>query len=92
MAVDPKKYSLYAQRDLEKQYVNWGKVAQDITTGITTIAGERQARKDELDKLTNEGKGISPNPMDTNWGGDKYTNNLIKQGYYKGSEVKLAVA
>jgi hypothetical protein len=54
MAVDPKKYSLYAQRDLEKQYVNWGKVAQDITTGITTIAGERQARKDELDKLTNE--------------------------------------
>ena len=45
-----------------------------------------------LDKISNEGEGISPNPMDTNWGGDKYTNQLIKQGYYKGSEVKLAVA
>ena len=45
-----------------------------------------------LDKITNEGEGISPNPMDTNWGGDKYTNALIKQGYYKGSEVKLSVA
>lgn len=44
-----------------------------------------------LDKITNEGEGISPIPMDTNWGGDKYTNKLIKQGYYKGSEVKLAV-
>ena len=30
--------------------------------------------------------------MDTNWGGDKYTNKLIKQGYYKGNEVELAVA
>ena len=45
-----------------------------------------------LDKITNEGEGISPNPMDTNWGGDKYTNALIKQGYYKENEVKLAVA
>ena len=45
-----------------------------------------------LDKITNEGEGISPNPMDTNWGGDKYTNKLIKQGYYKGNEVELAVA
>ena len=54
MAVDPKKYSIYAQRNVEKQYVDWGQVAKDVTTGITTIAGERRARKDELDKLTNE--------------------------------------
>jgi hypothetical protein len=45
-----------------------------------------------LDKITNEGEEITPNPMDTNWGGDKYTNQLIKQGYYKGNKVKLAVA
>jgi len=45
-----------------------------------------------LDKITNEGTGISPNPMDTNWGGDKYTNTLIEQGFYKGNEVKLMVA
>ena len=54
MAVDSTKYSLYAQRDLEKQYVNWGQVAKDVTAGITTIAGERKARKDALDNLTNE--------------------------------------
>ena len=45
-----------------------------------------------LDKITNEGKGISPNPMDTNWGGDKYTNYLIKQGYYKDDEVNISVS
>ena len=54
MAVNPNKYSLYTQRDAEKQYVDWGKVAQDVTKGITTIAAERTARKAELDKLTNE--------------------------------------
>ena len=36
-----------------------------------------------LDKITNEGEGISPNPMDTN--------QLIKQGYYKDNEVKIWV-
>ena len=42
MAIDPQKYSIYAQRSAEKEYVDWGKVARDVTTGITTIAAERQ--------------------------------------------------
>jgi len=54
MAVNPQKYSTYVQRDLDKQYVNWGQVAQDVTKGIITVASDRQKRRDELDRLTNE--------------------------------------
>jgi hypothetical protein len=35
---------------------------------------------------------ISPNPMDTNWGGAKYTQSLIDKGYYKENEVAIKVA
>ena len=52
MAVNPQKYSIYAQRNLEKEYVDWGKVAQDVTKGITTIAADRAARKAALDEET----------------------------------------
>jgi hypothetical protein len=46
-----------------------------------------------LDKMFNENAGgISPNPMDPNWGGNKYTQSLIDMGYYKGDEVSIAVA
>ncbi len=30
---------------------------------------------------------VSPNPMDTNWGGIDYTEKLVQAGYYKGDEV-----
>lgn len=40
-----------------------------------------------LDNLFNDNSKISPNPMDTNWGGIQYTEKLIEDGYYKGSEV-----
>ena len=52
MAVNPQKYSIYAQKNLEKEYVDWGKVAQDVTKGITTIAADRAARKAALDEET----------------------------------------
>lgn len=54
MAVDPQKYSIYSQRSADKQYVNWGKVATDVSTGLQLIASERQAKRDALDKLTTE--------------------------------------
>lgn len=45
-----------------------------------------------LDKMFHESKNsISPNPMDTNWGGAKYTDALVKSGYYKDNEVSLYV-
>jgi hypothetical protein len=40
-----------------------------------------------LDKMFNQTSGVSPNPMDDNWGGIEYTENLVKSGYYKDNEV-----
>ena len=46
-----------------------------------------------LDKMYNENKGgISPNPMDANWGGAAYTQSLIDKGVYKDNEVAIAIA
>lgn len=49
-----------------------------------------------LDKMfhdnTGMGKIISPNPMDHNWGGQKYTEFLVDSGYYAGSEVNIRTA
>ena len=44
-----------------------------------------------LDNLFNDNNNqVSPNPMDTNWGGIKYTEKLIESGYYKDNEVSKA--
>ena len=32
-------------------------------------------------------KGLSPNPMDSNWGGMEFTERLVQSGYYKENEV-----
>jgi hypothetical protein len=49
-----------------------------------------------LDKMfhdnTGTGKMFSPNPMDDNWGGQKYTQSLVDQGYYAGSELNIRTA
>lgn len=34
---------------------------------------------------------VSPNPMDDNWGGSAYTQNLVNQGYYKENEVQIYI-
>jgi hypothetical protein len=45
-----------------------------------------------LDKMFNENKGgLSPNPMDSNWGGATYTRALVEAGYYKPDEVSIYV-
>ena len=35
--------------------------------------------------------GLSPNPMDPNWGGADFTQGLVDQGYYSGNEVQIAI-
>lgn len=35
--------------------------------------------------------GISPDPMDQNWGGSTYTQNLVDKGYYKENEVSIYI-
>ena len=46
-----------------------------------------------LDKMFNEQSDkVSANPMDTNWGGIKYTQSLIDKGYYADDNVSIQVA
>ena len=45
-----------------------------------------------LDQMFHDtGSKVSPNPMDSNWGGRAYTQKLVDEGYYKEDEVKIAV-
>ena len=39
--------------------------------------------------MAQEKSNVSPNPMDPNWGGSEYTQNLVDQGYYKDNEVQI---
>jgi hypothetical protein len=45
---------------------------------------------DAMDTIQ-ENSGVSPNPMDPNWGGSQYTQELVDKGYYKENEVSLYV-
>ena len=48
--------------------------------------------KTPLDKMYHENPGgVSPNAMDSNWGGSQYTESRIKSGDYKQNEVKIYV-
>jgi hypothetical protein len=46
-----------------------------------------------LDKMNmqQESAKISPDPMDPNWGGSAYTQELVDKGYYKDNEVQIAI-
>ena len=46
---------------------------------------------DEMDKAKEKPGTISPDAMDPNWGGQKYTQSLIDQGYFKDNEVVIKV-
>ena len=41
--------------------------------------------------MSQEKSGISPNPMDPNWGGSQYTQDLVDKGYYKDNEVSITI-
>lgn len=46
-----------------------------------------------LDQMYNDTSSkVSPNPMDANWGGETYTQNLVDQGYYAEDEVTIQTA
>ena len=46
-----------------------------------------------LDQIKNSNYNMlySDNPMDPNWGGQKYTQALVDAGYYKENEVSINV-
>ena len=46
---------------------------------------------DRMDMAAESAK-VSPNPMDPNWGGSEYTQDLVDKGYYKDNEVSIRIA
>jgi hypothetical protein len=42
--------------------------------------------------MKQEAAPVSPDPMDPNWGGAAYTQDLVDKGYYIENEVKIRVA
>jgi hypothetical protein len=55
----------------------------DYYIGTTTPLDEMNYKQ--------EAEKVSPDPMDPNWGGPKYTQSLVDRGYYANREVKIAV-
>ena len=47
-------FDVYTERDVTKTQVNWADVAKKITGEIETIRDDRQGRKDEIQKATDE--------------------------------------
>jgi hypothetical protein len=45
----------------------------------------------DLMNYIQQDSGMSPNPMDSNWGGPKFTQHLIDSGYYEGDQVSLYI-
>jgi len=45
---------------------------------------------DEMDIASEKAK-ISPDPMNPNWGGAEYTQELVDKGYYKEDEVQIYI-
>jgi len=49
--------------------------------------------KTPLDEMQHQDiNGISPNPMDSNWGGGSFTQTLIDKGYYADNNVSIKPA
>ena len=44
-AVNPNKYSVYAARDAQRSNVDWGKIANDLTSTLGGIVLERSNSK-----------------------------------------------
>jgi hypothetical protein len=50
----------------------------------------RDTPLDDLDRIE-QSKKRSPNPMDPNWGGAEYTEDLVNKGFYKNNTVGIYV-
>lgn len=54
------------------------------------VSDQNLVRESAYAKIVPE-LGLSPDPMDPNWGGDKYTQSLVDAGYYADNEVSIAI-
>jgi len=44
-----------------------------------------------MPNVSPDGQLISPDAMDANWGGARYTQSLVNQGYYSGNNVAIYI-
>jgi|TARA_R110000744_G_scaffold40355_2_gene91539 hypothetical protein len=52
MAVDPNKYKVYAERDVDKSQVNWADAAKTITTDLKEIREDRANTRSQIETDT----------------------------------------
>ena len=52
MAVDPNKYKVYAERDVDKSQVNWADAAKTITTDLKKIREDRANTRSQIETDT----------------------------------------
>ena len=52
MAVDPNKYKVYAERDVNKSQVNWADAAETITTDLKKIREDRANTRSQIETDT----------------------------------------
>ena len=81
---------------------NGGNLGHDDTTCTGTVVNENDdypgfntpalIKGQYTDFEKKNFKGLSPNPMDSNWGGMDFTEKLVQAGYYKDDEVSIAIA
>lgn len=48
MAVNPSKYQIYAEKDLNRAQIDWGTVGKTLSDGLLDIANEREAKKQKI--------------------------------------------
>jgi len=48
------KYSVYAQKSVDSTQVNWNEISGQLVKGLDIIRAERQAKKDEIEKATQD--------------------------------------
>jgi hypothetical protein len=82
--------SLHSHNPLSLNFTpNYTYNGPDIYVGFDPL-NQTIGAETPLDKMFNQTLGVSPNPMDHNWGGAEYTDNVVKAGYYKGNERSIA--
>lgn len=63
----------------------------DLPTTTSSSAYHVGSTSISIPKIKNKSSNLSPDPMDPNWGGSDFTQNLVDQGYYKDNEVSIYV-
>lgn len=48
MAINPSKYQIYAEKDLNRSQIDWGTVAGTLASGLDSIRTEREARRQKI--------------------------------------------